>query len=280
MARRLQAWAGRRSALPFLILLLGLVAIGLVKERVGATPPYVLGHVTVGIGDVPAFLQGREEEVTRPFASLDQPRSLLDPDLPAVIRKLAAASPWVREVHTVRRVFPRTLAVELVLRQPVGVVCIGGERLLVDQDGVVLERDTPLTVIECPEIALGGEPLREVPRVGFAFPPGGVQEATAVLADLRRHRLHESLATFRIVHVRVGRPGAARRVGAGDIELVLDTGAIVRWGRAPNSPYAALEETTGHKLDALARVLRAHPGLVGLAAVDVRFRDPRVTPAG
>jgi hypothetical protein len=91
--------------------------------------------------------------------------------------------------------------------------------------------------------------------------------------------MHESLATFRVVRVRIGQPGAARRVGAGDVELVLDSGAILRWGRAPNSPYAVLDETTGHKLDALARVLRLHPGLVGLLAVDVRFRDPRVTPA-
>jgi hypothetical protein len=181
-------------------------------------------------------------------------------------------------VEKLRRRLPDGFDADVRLRSPVAVVCIGYERLAVDRDAVVLEADSEFGPPDYPEIHLPGEDVRTVPVDGLPFRRASVLEALSVLADLEaeRNRGHTALDTLVVTTVIVGRGGTIRRAGSADIDLLLDTGVRVSWGRASLSPLHIFELPAGTKLDHLNRLRRTYPGLLGIQRVDLRFKDPLV----
>lgn len=295
---RLQPWRMTSSALkgnalvtalvPLFVGFLLLILIGLLRDRIALQRRYVVSAAMVDIGQMPEGLEARAKAVLGDGRLLDRPRSILDPELPIIATAVLEARPWVKKVLSARRRFPNTLELVVLVRIPLGVVCIGTERLLVDDESVVLEHGTDLGPPIFPEVRSLSAPIKRVPLDGQRFArsamePGheAIVEALAVLKELRALSLESSAhAAFdfaRVVEVRVGEAQKSRKGGDSDLVLKLDIGVLVEWGRSSVSPLASLEPDTRAKLDHLLLAYRKFPGLVGVAAVDVRLDQPEVT---
>lgn len=267
--------------LNLVVLALLIVLVDLVRDRVAGLRRYSVSPALLGVGVLPPGLEDRDDVILDAGAVLDRPRSILDPELPAMAAQALASRPWVRKVSGIRRRFPNTLEIAVEMREPVGVVVAGDERLAIDAAGVVIESESRLGAPSLPEIRLLGTALHRVPVAGqpFGKPPGqsghdAVLEALAVLNDLRLHGSHRALESVRVVGVRVGGAGRDRQAGEPDIRLTLDSGVEIHWGRASIAPLARLEPGPGEKLDGLLMMMRAYPGLLGIAEVDLHFASP------
>lgn len=111
-----------------------------------------------------------------------------------------------------RRLDPLTVQIEVHERIPVAVVEVGRTRLLVDEDGVILARGTA----DLPTIALGEH-----------TPPSPGDSVDADPALRNAHRVLVGLPGP--LRTRVARFEAA---GPEELDLVLDDGRRVRFGRA------------------------------------------------
>jgi hypothetical protein len=269
--------------LPILVSALLVVLLDLVRDRVAALGRYTVRASTVGVAGVSAGFEQRAGELLGSQRYLDRSRSILDPDLASAAAATLSRHAWVKRVSGVRRRFPDTLEVHLEMREPVAVVCVGSERLAVDAQAVVLERDSQLGLPHHPEIRVPGATMTRVPLEGRAFGQSARQEghdavleALAVLADIRAQGNHPALESTRIVEIVAGESGRARRGGDSDIRLVLEGGVPVHWGRSSLAPLATLEPGAKEKLDNLLLVMRTYPGLLGVSLVDLHLPDAEV----
>lgn len=279
-----QAPAARGGAVAVLFTviagLLLFLLVDIVRERVAASVRFQVAPGRITVQGDPGRLGGDFRRLIRKATILDRPRSIFDPELPAVVRSNLERHPWIRRVKEVSRRFPNALSVSVELRRPLGVVRVAGvesERLAVDGEGVVVEEFTKLGPPDIPWIRTPGSVLQYVPTPGNRFGGGcAVQEAIGVLEEIDRVGGHPALASLRIDEVNVGRRGKPRTAGDSDIRLVFDTGVEVLWGRSPRSAGGVTEISAETKLDHLARVQRRYPGLVGVELVDLRFERPEV----
>lgn len=259
-------------------LLLFLLA-DLVKERVAASPRLQVVPARVEIRAETGGL-GRSLRQLRLDGRrvLSTRHSILDPRLPEIVTANVERHPWVRKVTDVHRRFPDGLTVDVELRRPVAVFTVSTERLAVDAEGVVVERDTRLCPPRIPWIRTPGAEPSRVPITGRPFKSASpVREAIDVLADLEAVGDHAALESLKITEVLIGERGRDRQPGDPDVRLVLDSGVQVLWGRSPRSTLAVMENDAKTKLDLLERVIRTYPGLLNVATVDLRFGRPEVT---
>jgi len=277
--RRALAGNGGAAAIlvtPMVALLIFLLT-DVVAERIAATPRFRVSSAYFDVRGAPDHLPSGFARSIGDFPVLDRPRSILDPELPGIVRARLEAHPWVRRVVEVRRRFPNLIDLDVQLRRALGVFRVEGERLALDGEGVVLEEHTRLAPPRLPWITTPGAPISFVPTRGHRFAAGGaVQEALGVLEELDRVADHPALHHLRLREVCVGRAGRPRQVGDSDIRLVFDTGVEVLWGRSPRSAAGIMEIPASTKLDHLARVQRTWPGLVSVKLVDLRFERPEV----
>ncbi|MAG58389.1 MAG: hypothetical protein CMJ83_19040 [Planctomycetes bacterium] len=252
------------------------LCVDFVKDRVVRSGRFRVSASRITLDASPGRLSPPLASILRSGpAPLDHERSILDPQVPDMVRERLEKRPWIRRVRSVRREFPDRLRVRVELRTPLAVVCAGRERLLIDDEAVVIASDTRLKPPRLPYVRTPGAPLRLVPRDGRTFPAtSAVREALSVLRAIRDLGAHAALDTLRIDEVIVGWPDRRRRSGASDVRLVCDTGLEILWGRAPDSQLGLVEHPPATKLDLLQRVQRKHPGLVGIKLVDLRFLEP------
>jgi cell division septal protein FtsQ len=242
-------------------------------------PRYEARTTGTVVSGLPAALAASGAASALPGVSLlASSRSIFDDAAPAEIAEAFSGLPWVRRVRSVRRRFPPSFEVALEVRSPIAILCVGAERLALDAEGVVVERDSELGPPLVLEIRTPGQRIDRVPRVGRAVWQEAVLEALAVVKDLAAHRSHLAIESLQPAEVSVGDSAHPRKAGAGDIRVRLADGVWLRWGRSTLSPLAALELPVERKLDHLAAVARRFPGLVGIREVDLRFDDPRVVP--
>lgn len=151
------------------------------------------------------------------------------------------ALPMVRTARA-SRVDPLTVRIEVEERRPVLVAAVGTRRVLLDAEGVVVAEGT-----------LDGAPTLELPP-GGSLPALG-DDVTSRPALAAAFRVQRSLP-----------PALARRVprvastAADEVDLVLDNGVLVRFGRADR-----LDEKV-RALEALLSDVRDVP----MTAIDVR----------
>jgi len=267
-----------RAVLAAAGLIFGVALVGLIKDRLALDNRYAIGPVSVALGVLPQQLEDHRGRLLAGYPLVAGPRSIFDSALPGDLQRELLQLPWVASVSNLRRRLPDGFRVDVTLRTPVAVVCIGDERLAVDREGVVLESDAEFRPPECPEIHLIGEVVETVPVDGMRFRRASVLEALAVLADLEapRREGHAAFDSCVLDAVLVGRKGKNRRAGSADIDLLLDNGVQVAWGRSSRSPLHVFELPTSRKLDHLERLCRTYPGLLGIERVDLRFEDPMV----
>jgi cell division protein FtsQ len=96
------------------------------------------------------------------------------------------AAPWVKDAQ-LRRVFPSTVSIALIERQPIGLARLGPELYLVDGDGVVIDEYAPRYAdFDLPVV----DGLSVVAReTGLLVDPARAELAGRVVSDLERARL-------------------------------------------------------------------------------------------
>lgn len=264
--------ASAGALLTLAIVLLMFVAADLIRGRLAANPRYRLERVRVVSATGDPVPEDRLTAGVEPF--LSAPPSLLDRTFDSWLRSEFERRPWVRAVHRPVKRFPGGVVVPVVLRQPLASVRCRGGAFWVDEEGVLLRPAGVAENLPAIDLVFSGAPPVEGME-GEPAPPA-VLEAVSVLKTLKEESGHPALESIRVRRVLVGEAGKPRSPGDSDISLLLDLRVAVRWGRAVQAPLAGIEPHPVRKLDGLLGVMRRFPGLLGIAAVDLRFREPEI----
>ncbi len=267
-----------------------LVSLGLVAARlseVGRNDARFLVVPSQLVAErLPRWMPPTVRDVIHERVSALAPLSIFDARFAERLSEgLRGATPWIADVREVERLYPNRARVELVLRQPVAQVDVGGRRVVLDGEGTVLHDESRAapTRFEVPVYpVLGAEP-RTAPRVGDAFPDAEVVAAALAAAELRT--IGEPwAATVREIdptalEVRCSIRGSV--AAPGEVHVRTGSGVLVEWGRArASSRHGADELPVDRKIRHLQRILRKYPGLKGLEEVRLNFHDPYYRPVG
>lgn len=95
----------------------------------------------LALADPPAWVTPEIQAEIFDVPSLRRSFSLLEPDIAKQIGRELKRIPWIRNVHAVRKYFPRKLEIEMSLRKPVAWAKQKRVLFLVDADGVRLPRE-------------------------------------------------------------------------------------------------------------------------------------------
>jgi cell division septal protein FtsQ len=174
--------------------------------------------------------------------------SMVTADLESWRQKLLDA-PWVADV-SIRRVFPRTVAVVISERQPLGIGRIQNALYLLDEEGTVIDEFGP----KYAEF--------DLPFIEGLAPGGAADESAAdrhaalagrVLADLQR------------------RPDLAKKVSQVDVSNAKDAVVVLKDDNVPlHTGDTRFADRVQLYLDLSPRL---HQDVAGIDSVDLRFGD-------
>lgn len=198
--------------------------------------------------------------------------TLLDEGLVKRIAADFAASPWVRRVLSVRRVFPRRITVEIEFRRPFLAVKQDNGYILLDRDLVRLPGTYSETAMCDISVPLTGVPTKPAC-------PGEPWIDESIVAGREMARLVSKEPLLK--HVRVCEIDVSNIHGRldrrqADISLICANGCTIYWGSAP-AHDRFWELPIERKLDNLRTALNNYPRLNGLRYVKIYTRDgPKV----
>ncbi len=256
-----------------LILLWAMVGYGLYAcwQKALQDDAYRICGDTLSLNSDARFCHDAVLETER-LARIANGRSLLEPELLDDVRKLYEQSPWVREVCSVKRVFPNKIAVRFVLRSAVAQVRSDNSRYywLIDDEGRLLPVPGSLSAKkELPQIY--GD-IGKQPCDGELWNDAGVSHALGVMAVLRNSPLSDDLA-IRKIHVRRSLLDRLRANDRPRLEIETDGQIMIRWGTF-NQKNLPDEILSREKIAMLRALLSGSvPKLPGLC-LDVRTRAP------
>lgn len=211
---------------------------------------------------------------TDPTGILARKSSLFTPELPGTIARAYAASPWVRSVRSVSRVFPNTIQVDLELRIPYALFKQGANHYVTDCEGVTL--DPTVYLLTADKLEKIG-PVISVPA-SISGPTGGrpwdevpVREGLAMLGVYR-----EQLAkATKVGQIEIENEAMSNDRPCAIATLVLPGGTRIRWGRTPSSPPSPVEVTDRQKAAAVLAISKKEGVRISrFRLVDVRWPSP------
>ena len=182
--------------------------------------------------------------------------NLWELDIHALANELSAQQPWLRRVRVVRQL-PNAIQIQAIPRVPIAQVRVG-QWYLVDQEGFIL----PGGQLEASDELIrlvGCEGAAPALRPGKLNPQPRLELALRVLKTLRRS---PALVSRRVTEINVTDPE--------QIRFTMGEGTEVRCGS---------EEELGlhlERLHAALKVIASHQ--MALRSIDVRFKEPVVTP--
>jgi len=189
----------------------------------------------------------RTEEMKRDFLRTDTTRvlstwhSVFRSDLAAITRDAYLASPWVRDVIRVRKVFPNRLDIDLQLREPFALVQHLGKYYVVDGDGMIL--DPRVYILTTDNLAALMPPVVVPDGVKWPGAAGKFWSDPCVLEGLSMLRLCREQFAGRLAITQIA---VSPEKGSGGVTpvravLTLEAGPRVDWGRTPTSPVSVAE---------------------------------------
>ena len=207
------------------------------------------------------------------------PSSAFDAEVLRQRVAILQASPWVRKVNAVRRVYRDgpgdTIEVDCEFRAPLALVKWQDYYWLVDADGYKLPEQ--YTAEQAPEMLLDAqrrtqmriiEGVRQPPvESGQKWPGEDLAAALELARLLHGHRFADEIIKIDVSNV-------AGRVDPREAQIVLVTrhGSEIRWGRPVNAKDAFVEIPATRKLDALEQVYaRYHRVDANQPWLDIRF---------
>ncbi len=200
-------------------------------------------------------------------------RSLFEKDLTTKVAKTLESNPLVLKVHSVKKVFPDKLSIELELRRPMAVLRKNGTFYLLDDEGVVL----PVAYYSWPSDQ-GNTPyiqsvnVKKAPRSGERLDDSGIRAGIDLVKFLKDNDAHRKLG---IKVVDVSNVGRGRTRGESDIVLWTNDGVAIKWGCSQQCLQVD-ELSDSEKLKNLYSVVKAERSkLAHMEYVDVRWKTPR-----
>jgi hypothetical protein len=180
-------------------------------------------------------------------------------------------SPWVSKVHSVLTRHDGQIRIRAEFRKPCAMLARGGQAFLVDERGVRLPRDLPISQVDrtywLPITGVKGPPPEA---------PGQAWAGEDLAAGMKLLRfLHEvqalSMTPFwpvlRAVDVTHYSPQR------GDLRITTaDPSVYIIWGRPPGDEYE-IEASSAKKLDALRTLFLSQGGALGSHPLDLRDSD-------
>lgn len=200
-------------------------------------------------------------------------RNLFEKDLTKRVAAILESNPWVLKVHSVKKVFPSKLSIELELRRPSAVLRRNGTFYLLDDEGVVLPTwyySWPSDQGKTPYIQ--NVHIRKTPKPGKSVDDLGIEAGIKLVKFLKDNNAHRQLG---IKVVDVSNVGLGRTVGESDIVLWTKNGVAIKWGCSPQCQQVD-ELSDTEKLNNLYSVVKTEKSrLAHLEYVDVRWKTPR-----
>ncbi|HHT9133613.1 MAG TPA: cell division protein FtsQ/DivIB [Candidatus Avalokitesvara rifleensis] len=200
-------------------------------------------------------------------------RNLFETNLTRKVAEKLERNSWVLKVHSVKRVFPDKLSVNLELRGPSAVLRKNGTFYLLDDEGVVLPDgyySWPLDQGNTPYIQ--SVHIRKTPRAGECLDDPGIKAGIELVKFLKKNNAHRLLG---VKVVDVSNVGLGRTNGESDIVLWTKDGMAIKWG-CPVECQQTNELSDSEKLKNLYSVVKAEGSkLDHMEYVDVRWKAPR-----
>lgn len=224
-------------------------------------PAFAVGGQTQDFGGAAGECPEARLELSR-LGGVVEGRSLFDPGLDGDLRRAYEQSSWIREVQSIRRVFPNRL--EIVYRLRVPVAQAHSDRLywLLDVEGHLLPAEgsrwpaAGLPVIdEGTRGALGTRPA-----AGKLWSARGVQDALGLMLTLWGSELAEVASPARVtVFSGSFEDGAGQpRERRPRLQVSTTSGRSIRWGTF-NAGDLPDEQTSAQKLWRLKAMLEREP---------------------
>jgi hypothetical protein len=206
--------------------------------------------------------------------------SIFSSDLAQRIAHAYERSPWVREVHSVRRVFPNKIEVDLELREPYAVIQQAGIKdsgYVVDKDGVVIDPklyhlswDRLKTLM--PLLVIHNNPPVE-PPTGQVWSDGTVMDGLRML-DIYHAQLSKECSPGKI---EIRPVTQANGLVYSEASFLMGNGASFHWGRVSSVMGSTAEVSSTEKAAKMLAILNKEGKSLGPAKIyDLRVRDVRV----
>lgn len=200
-------------------------------------------------------------------------RNLFEKDLAGKVAEKLERNPWILKVHSVKKVFPDRLSVELELRRPAAVLRKNGTFHLLDDEGVVLPAgyySWPSDQSSTPYIQ--SAQIKKTPKPGEYLEDSGIVAGIELVKFLKKNNAHRLLG---VKVVDVSNVGLGRTNGLSDIVLWTKDGVAIKWG-CPEQCQQVDELSDSEKLKNLYSVVKTEGSkLAHMEYVDVRWRTPR-----
>jgi len=197
---------------------------------------------------------------------------------PGICERVASAfqhNPWVDEVLSVRKVYPRRIFVELKLRRPVAGVLVREKYYLVDAAGHRLTPPIdrwPRGPDSLPVLIVS---TNLMPELGELWNNRGVKAGASVARTLleNRSKLQTHFAAIDATNI-----DGRRNALTSDILLITDKGTVVKWGRSPLLVNSPGELTPAEKIIKMILFEEKRGPLSNFRYVDIRFDNAQHGP--
>lgn len=265
-----------------LLAVAALASVSFLREaRAAATPepPTWVDPAAAKLGHVPAWVDPRWLERVHAELARTPPFDVTSVAFLAPLEASLARLSFVERVERCALSAEGDLELELRLREPVACMPVGGDYLLVDADGVVLEGRwaVPPRRDGAPLPVLAPDPLFARARPGDWLVEPEHEDALDVALSLREHLTPAERARLGPVEIEAG---AARRASVDEpgVRLALAGGRQALFGRAPASDEPG-ELAAAAKWRSLARALalfETDPAAHDWSLVDLRWDRPEL----
>ncbi len=220
----------------------------------------------------PPWMNDHFADDIKRIATLNDQYGMYEKNLTQKIADIYGGVVLVKNVDSVKRVFPNKLAIKLVLRKPIALVKSRNTTYLVDYEGVLLPKEYyTLKNVEYDSPYIQSNKPARLPLYGSEWHDKGIKAGIALVKFLRANNIHN---LFKIVAVDVSNVCKRRSAGKSDIILWTENNTQIRWGCSPlcNEQNELSDE---EKLQSLLSIAKTEGTQLRLMEyVDVRWKKP------
>lgn len=220
----------------------------------------------------PPWMNDHFSDDIRRIATLNDHYGMYEKNVTQKIADIYKGVVLVKNVDSIKRVFPNKLAIKLVLRKPVALVKSRNTTYLVDDEGVLLPKEYyPLKNAEYDSPYIRSNKPARLPLYGNEWNDKGIKAGIALIKFLRANNIHN---LFKVVAVDVSNVCNRRSTGKSDIILWTENNTQIRWGCSPlcNEQHELSDEEKLQNLLSIAKTEGTNLRL--MEYVDVRWKKP------
>ncbi|OQY99933.1 MAG: hypothetical protein B6D35_08145 [Candidatus Brocadia sp. UTAMX2] len=220
----------------------------------------------------PSWMNDHFTDSIKRVAALNDYYGMYENNLTQKIADIYGGVVLVKDVDSVKRVFPNKLAIKLLLRKPFACIKSRSNSYLVDEDGVLLPKEYyTLKDTAYDSLYIQSNKLTRLPLYGSEWDDKGIKAGIALVKFLRANNIHN---LFKIVSVDVSNVCKRRSTSKSDIVLWTENNTQIRWGCSSlcNEQNELSDE---EKLQNLLSIAKAEgTNLRLMEYVDVRWKKP------